>query len=451
MRIFMEKLGEQQFGIWMWVNTIIASLSFVNIGFGDATLKYVAEYRSKGQMSRAAKVINGTLSVYGAIGLGLAFSCFVAAEAISYFNLHRAIGIEDANKQLSIIVFQIGALTFSLRLVEQIVLSALKGLERYDASARLSILSKTVVLILNVWMVQQGFALVQIFLNSAVVTALGLVVEVLWLKRYVPQLSLIPTFNNPELKKVSGYGFWAWLGSIIHIFSSQMDKYIVTVLAGVNIFGYYSAAATMGERALGVTAAAAGFLFPIISARVSKNEPTLKLFYKSQTVMIAGGMLGGLVAIWFQEPIFGFILKEKYAATAPYLHAYLLYFGTLTCTVIPFYFLMGSGLVKYGTFVRLAIIGFQLILVPGAYYWMGPALMPIGLTLAHYLGSIIYSYIMAKHVYRTPPLRFSLEQAVLPGLFLVCMYFNYPLFFLALGGVAWKLIYFDRISFVFMR
>jgi len=451
MRLFMAQLGEQQFGIWMWVNTIIASLSLVNIGFGDATVKYVAEYRSKGQMSRAAGVINATLSVYSAMAVGLAILCFAGAEVVNHFNLHRAFKIEDVNKIISLRAFEIGALTFCLRLVEQIILSALRGLERYDASARLSILSKGVVLAVNVWMVQHGFSLVQIFLNSALVTFLGLLIQLYWLKRLVPQLSLIPHFTNPLLKQIGGYGLWSWFSSVLNVFSAQMDKYIVSALAGVSIFGYYSAASTMGERALGLVAAAAGFLFPIISARMAKNEPVLKLFYKSQTVLVAAGMFGATVALWLQEPIFGFILKDKYAATAPFLRPFLIYLGTLCTTVVPYYFLMGSGLLRYGTMIRVAIILFQLVLVPGAYYFLGAAYMPLGLTLSHYLGSFIHSGVMAKHVYKTAPLPFALQQGLLPGIFFVTMSMNQPWIFLILGPIVWKLVYFDKVSFVFKK
>lgn len=451
MRLFMTHLGEQQFGIWMWVNTIIASLSLVNIGFGDATVKYVAEYRSKGQMARAAGVINATLSVYIALAGGLALVCYAGAEVIGHFNLHRYFKIDEQNKALSLLAFQIGAITFCLRLVETIILSALRGLERYDASARLSILSKGLVLALNVWMVQHGYTLVQIFINSALVTLLGLCIQLYWVKRLVPQLSLVPSFSGTYLRGVKGYGFWSWVSSVLNVISAQMDKYIVSTLAGVSVFGYYSAASTMGERALGLVAAAAGFLFPIISARMANQAPMLKLYYKSQAVIVAGGMAAAALALWLQAPIFGFILKDKYEATAPFLRPFLIYLGTLCTTVVPFYFLMGAGLVRYGTIIRVCIICFQLVLVPGAYHYFGAAYMPLGLTFSHYLGSFIQATLMARHVYKTPALPFALSQGALPGLFFFAMAFNVPWVFLVAGPLVYKFIYFDKVSYVFKK
>jgi len=451
LRIFMARLGEQQFGIWMWVNTLVATLSFVNIGFGDATLKYVAEYRSKGQMKRAALLINGTLTTYAALALGLALFCFGLAELISYYNLHRLFKIEEGNKALSISAFELGALTFSLRLVESIVLSALKGMERYDASARLSILSKTAVLVLNVWMVLHGFSLIQIFINTAAVTAISLLIEVFWLKRLAPALSLIPNFKNPVLRKAQHYGYWAWLTSVISIFSSQLDKYLVSSLAGVSVFGFYQAAATLGERAHGVGASAAGFLFPIVSARVSNNESSLKLYYKAQTIIVGVGTAVAALLIVFQKPLFTFVFREEYARTSPYLRGFLLYVGALCGTIVPHYFVMGSGLLQKATYVRVAIIVLLLLFVPAAYFWQGPALMPVAVTLSHYLGSFLYAYLLAKNVFHTAAWRFSLLQGLLPGLFFVCLGFGWPLVFLLLGPLVWKFVYFDRISYILKK
>ena len=454
MRTFMAQLGEQQFGIWMWVNTIIASLSLVNIGFGDATVKFVAEYRSKHQLDKAAAVINTTLSVYAAMAVGLAIVCYAGAEVVEHFNFHRYFKIEDKNKEISLLAFEIGSVTFCLRLVEQIILSALKGLERYDASARLSILSKSVVLGLNIYMVLHGYSLVQIFINGAIVTAMGLLIQFYWLKRLVPELSLRPHFRSPLLKQVGGYGLWAWLGSVLGVLGSQIDKYLVTALAGVSIFGYYSAAATMADRGLSVAAAGAGFLFPIISARFAKQDPLLKMYYKVQTVMVAAGLLAGTAAILLQAPVFSFILKDKYPPTAVFLHPFLIYFGVMTCTVVPYYFLVGSGIVRYGTVMRLITLFFQAILVPAAFYVGGAPLMPIGLLTAYFLASFFHSGILAKQVYQTEPVRFALEQGLLPGLFIACMVANQPWspwVFLAVGGLVWKLVFFDKVSFVFRK
>jgi|GEM_PF-5771861 len=442
LRIFMQHLGQQQFGIWMWVNTLVASLSFVNIGFGDATLKYVAEYQSKGQMKRAAWVISGTLYIYMLLALGLFVLCFVAAELTSAFNLHRVFKIDDANKEITIRAFELGAFTFALRLIESILLSALKGLQRFDASARLSIISKLSVLGLNVVLVMQGYSLVQLFINNAVVTAITVALEYYWVQKMVPGVRFMPSLRNPVLRQVRSFGFWAWLVAVINIANTQLDKYLVTALAGVNLFGFYAAAASIGERAQGVLGSAGVFIFPLITSRLAKKQPTLYLFYKGQGLLTAVSIAISMALVLVQKPLFTFIFKDEYANVAPYLHPFLLYIGVMGMVFVPHFFTMGAGLLRYSTYVRLVIIGLQVVLVPGAYYLFGPAYIPIGLLFAHYIGSYLHAGVLAVHLFKINPLLFGLQNGALPGLYLACMLAHQPVVFLVLAPVLWWFIFY---------
>jgi O-antigen/teichoic acid export membrane protein len=450
-RFFMERLGDEQYGIWMLVNSLIASLSMVNIGFGDATVKFVAQYRALKRPEAIAGVVSATLSSYVLMAIGLALITGAGAWLVGAMEWHRAFRISDANKQITLLAFQIGAVTFCMRLIEQIVLATLKGFERYDAASRLSIASKLTVLGLNIYMVWAGASIVQIFINSAMVTAVAVVLEFWWMAKLVPGVRFTLA-RNEYMKEVTPYGLWAWVGSMIGVLGGQMDKLLVTYVAGVAVFAYYASAAFVGERGLGIAAAAAGFLFPIISARYAKGDSLVKLYTKAQMVLGGGGLLGAFVLLQFEGPLFSLIFKEKYASMAPFLHGFLIYLGVMCTTVVPYYFLAGSGLVRLSTGLRVISLVLQLAMVPAFFYYFGAAWLPIGLVSANYLATLIHNSLMAGPIFKRKWLGFALEQGALPGSFLVGMIFlpGYWVWaWIPLGLLIWKRVYFDKVSFLF--
>jgi O-antigen/teichoic acid export membrane protein len=62
--IFINKLGVELYGLWMFINTIIASIGILNIGLGDATVKFISKYLVEGNRHKINKVIEATYAVY---------------------------------------------------------------------------------------------------------------------------------------------------------------------------------------------------------------------------------------------------------------------------------------------------------------------------------------------------------------------------------------------------
>ena len=451
-RMFMARLGPQQYGIWMAVNVLIAALSMVNIGFGDATLRFVARYRAENNAQGVRAVVQATLTTYLLLGGAVAVFGLLGGWLVGAMDWHHVFKIEDAYKDVGIAAFQIGSFTFGVRLVEQILLSALKGFERYDAASRLSIASKVLTLGLNVGMVWLGFPLIQVFVNNAVVTLLTVGVEFWWVRRMVPGLSLGVKRNDPYLREVTPFGFWTWLQSMMGVVIGQLDKIMVTTLAGVAVFGFYSYAGLIAERSLSLLAAGAGFVFPIVSQKSHRNEPLLKMFSKMQLVLVTVGLAASGFGLLLHEPIFHFLLKEKYAGVAPFLPPFFIYLGVVGATVVPYYFLVGSGLARWGTFMKGISLVTQVTFVPLAYHLFGPTGIPLGLSASVLVASFCHHLIMAKHVFDTPRLPFALGQTALPLAWAISLNLPGPYAIgagLVVCAVLWKWLYFDKVAFVF--
>ena len=61
---FLDQLGESEYGIWILANSIIASIGVLNIGLGDATIKFVSKYRAQNQPAKIKLVVQTNYTIY---------------------------------------------------------------------------------------------------------------------------------------------------------------------------------------------------------------------------------------------------------------------------------------------------------------------------------------------------------------------------------------------------
>ncbi len=58
---FINKLGPDQYGIWMLINTTTQLMSVLNLGLGDANIKFISKYIALGDFASIRKTVTATL------------------------------------------------------------------------------------------------------------------------------------------------------------------------------------------------------------------------------------------------------------------------------------------------------------------------------------------------------------------------------------------------------
>src|SRR3989442_3492311 len=75
----LHKIGPIQYGLWILVGSAASYGSLLDLGITGAVIKYVAEYRAKGEHEQIRRFIATALSLYTVLGLTtIAFSAALA-------------------------------------------------------------------------------------------------------------------------------------------------------------------------------------------------------------------------------------------------------------------------------------------------------------------------------------------------------------------------------------
>ena len=365
---FIRKLGTDQYGIWMFVNSIIAGIGILNMGLGDATIKFVSKYRSLEDPINLSRIVNAVFS------LSLVFLIIFIVFGNGFAYILKSYNFFKLGKDELLVTFsaiQLGSILFGFKHVEQVLLSVFKGFEKYDTSAKLSIVSKTVLILSQVTAVYLGYFLVEIFLVSSIVSFLMVVEELLFIKSRYKGISFIPSVKKFSIQEVFEFSSWSWIQSVLGVIAGHVDRLVVMTLAGPTFLAYYALASTVGSQVHSVLTASVSWVFPKVSGKTERNEDVNQLYYKMQLIIVVLGFTVFGILLTFENIIFKTWLGAETYSNSILLIKIFLYLALFnSLSIIPYYFMLGSNLIKLSTlfmFLSLVLtIGFMIL---GYQFW----------------------------------------------------------------------------------
>lgn len=133
-----SKIGVQEFGVYILMESIVVYFSFMDMGFSTSFDKFIAEYNAKKEYENILNVIIIGSLFYIFIALGILITAFGSKKFIlKYFNFGQ-VPIEIVSfVYISLIVMLI------IRCNSEIFGNAIKGLLRYDVLNKIRIVTTT--------------------------------------------------------------------------------------------------------------------------------------------------------------------------------------------------------------------------------------------------------------------------------------------------------------------
>ena len=232
MPFLIHRLGDTQYGIWVLIISFTGFLGLFDFGVSGSVVKYVAEFRAKKDTDGLNRVCSSAYYVYLAAGV-LAFlvSIAMAVGFVQNFKIPQE-EISVARWVTLIVGFQIG-LTLPLGFFT----GYMRGMQRYDHVAGISLVILFVRSLVIVALVLMGYRLVAIALVHLVSTAVGGTIRAVYVFRTNPDLRLrLSLISRDKLAMVGRY-------SVLIFLYFMATRFIFS--AGSLVIGYYLSAAAI--------------------------------------------------------------------------------------------------------------------------------------------------------------------------------------------------------------
>lgn len=341
--IFIAELGTARFGLWMVANSAIGLGGVMSLGLSDATVKFVAKHRARGDIASVARIVRGTLALYSVLGLVTA----TAIAAVAPWLAETAFRIPEAERAVAVNVLRLAALCLFLQFVQSVYRSAIEGFERYDLGARAMMILNALTTVVNVGIVVAGHGLVYVFANIALLLLVGTVILRLEVRRLIArEHSLFPRIDWATFEEIRSFSFYNWAHRALGIVNERIDRIIIAALIGTAAVSYYSVCQQLAGQVHSLLARASAFLFPMSGIlHEHGHEDRLRRIYHKATfviVVLSSGLIMPILLL-NRELLTVWLGPEFAERGAAVLIVFAVRYALTPMGIVNYHFLLGSG------------------------------------------------------------------------------------------------------------
>jgi O-antigen/teichoic acid export membrane protein len=276
-----HRIGEAHYGVYLFLASISGMLGVLNLGLGEATLRYVAYHDARGDNEGVNRVIGATLFVYVIMGIIAAAVLFVFAPLVG-----GLLGESPVDNNVITMLVRVTSLGFLVRFLAGVFLSLPQAVLRYDLYARLVLSESIVRTIGQILVILAGCGLAGLIIWNVAVGVLLLLATVFMARHIVPGLRLWQLPSGRGLKEVFGYGVFAFLSQILGLVWQYADRLLLGAFIGASAIAFFAVPQELAMRFLGLVAAAGAVLFPKFS-RTDDRQSVRTLYLQSTSALLS--------------------------------------------------------------------------------------------------------------------------------------------------------------------
>ena len=284
--IIIRGLGTENYGIYVILGSIAGMLAITNLGLGEATLRYVAEYHAKNDPVSVNRVFSSTLLLYAILGGAITAAIFIFPGPLIHL-----LNLTDSPAAFTLI--RLTVLMFWLNLLGSCLLAIPKALQRYDWCAAFEFCQNLFRLGVVIGIIRSGYGLVALMWGSLVIAFFALLVLIAVARRLVPYLAICwPGMNG--FKQVLRYGVFIFLGQMVGLLWQYGDSILLSSFIGPAAVAFFSVPMQLVGKCFQVITAGISVMFPRFAAKGGDFQSQRKEIGELYLIGTQIGLLGSI-------------------------------------------------------------------------------------------------------------------------------------------------------------
>jgi O-antigen/teichoic acid export membrane protein len=298
----LKYLGEENYGLLTLVASVTTYFSVLEMGYGGAIVRYIAEFRARRDSQALNQVLSTMYYVFCIMGaLAYALAVVVAVLLPEIFN------ISPEQVRTGQIVLLIIAVHVALHFVFSIYGGVINGFELYYVNNIVGGAFNVLAAVLNVLVLWLGYGIVEMV--AATTTARVIPYFIYRRNAYkafpeleIPELEISRAhFRWDRLRELTGFSAYVAVIDWSARLTYTTDIFILGMLLNTATVAVYAVAQRLAEALLRMTNQLHTFLFPAVVAHAVEGgvEGQRRLFVKATRfqLAVAIGLCGGVAAI----------------------------------------------------------------------------------------------------------------------------------------------------------
>ena len=292
--IMVHSLGFASYGVYSVAFSVAALGSYLDLGLGWTTAKFVAEADATGSPARAGTAMAASALYQLSLGLAFAGAVVIAAPWISLVILH----VPSNQAGAATAVLRLTALSFVASSQLGVFVSTLRGLRRFSAATLIAAASTSLSVIGAAAAAALGFGIVAAAAAQLFGVACGVVAGAWachpWLRAADYRRGLWR-----QLRAMLEFSIWNYASRLIQMFVLQADKIVIAGWGGPAVLAFYSVPFNFAQRVNVLAGPAVTAIYPIaVVGRFDRESFMRQYLAASRLIHVATAALAISVLVW---------------------------------------------------------------------------------------------------------------------------------------------------------
>lgn len=329
----LRMMGQSEYGLYSLVASVIAYLTVLDLGFGNAIVRYTAKFRAEMKTEEQYEMFGMFFLLYlviGIIAFGIGLGLYFNVDTL-FGNTMTAVELGRARIMMLLLVANL-AFTFPMSIWSSII----QAYEDFVFQKSLNIFRIILNTVVMICLLHFGYKAVAMVVVQTIFNVLTLVVNFIYCRRKL-NIHIYFRFKHFHwgfLKEVAIYSFWIFLNAIMDRVYWSTGQFVLGAMVGTVAVAVFAIAIQLEGMYMQFSTAISSVFLPKVTAMVATNRSRKEisdLFIRTGRIqyIVLAYILSGFI-------IFGRQFIELWAG-AGYTDAYiisLLFFIPLTVPLI---------------------------------------------------------------------------------------------------------------------
>ncbi|WP_297900720.1 oligosaccharide flippase family protein [uncultured Parabacteroides sp.] len=264
----LRMLGRSEYGLYSLAASVIAYLTVLDLGFGNAIVRYTAKFRAEGKEREQREMFGMFFSLYVAIGL-----VAVVAGASLALNADRIFSVSMTALEVHRTRLMLWLMTFNLAFTFPMSIwgSIMTAYERFVFQRLVSIVRGVLNPVVMVLLLVVGYKAVAMVVVTTLFNVVTLLVNSYYCRRKLGIKIRFGHFDPVFLKEVSAYSFWIFLNAIMDRIYWSTGQFVLGMYKGTAAVAVYSLAVQLTQMFMLFSTAISGVFLPKVTAMVTRG------------------------------------------------------------------------------------------------------------------------------------------------------------------------------------
>ncbi len=329
----LRMMGQSEYGLYSLVASVIAYLTVLDLGFGNAIVRYTAKFRAEKKTEEQYEMFGMFFLLYlviGIIAFGIGLGLYFNVDTL-FGNTMTAVELDRARIMMLLLVANL-AFTFPMSIWGSII----QAYEDFVFQKSLNIIRIILNTAVMICILHFGYKAVAMVVVQTIFNVLTLVINFVYCRRKL-NIHIYFRFKHFHwgfLKEVAIYSFWIFLNAIMDRVYWSTGQFVLGAMVGTAAVAVFAIAIQLEGMYMQFSTAISSVFLPKVTAMVATNRSRKEisdLFIRTGRIqyIVLAYILSGFI-------IFGRQFIELWAG-AGYSDAYiisLLFFIPLTVPLI---------------------------------------------------------------------------------------------------------------------